>query len=113
MKLPKIIRQWIFNRSKTAGYPLTIQRNEATLLHRDFVNEMFVQRNIDFDAEYNLTDMPEFKWRDDVSEWMNNHDSIYKVELRLPAVFSEKQNDTMTITFLEEQDRLEFKLTFL
>ena len=111
MKFFAALRRF-FSRGKP-WFPLEIRRYQASLLDPEFMNMLRFVRSTDDVMEFNLGTMPGFKWNDEVNTWMAARDCKYEVDLRLRPTISEQKNDVMTITFLSEQDRLEFKLTFL
>jgi hypothetical protein len=102
----------LFSRNKPK-YPLEIRRYETSVLDPVFMNMLRFMRGSDDVMDFNLGMMPGFKWNDEVDAWMKARDCKYEVNLRLRPTISEQKNDVMTITFASEQDRLEFKLTFL
>lgn len=111
MKILTALRR-LFSSNKPK-YPLEIRRYEASLLDPGFMNMLRFVRGSDDVMEFDLLTMPGFKWSDEVDSWMQARDCKYDLNLRLRPTISEQKNDVMTITFASEQDRLEFKLTFL
>lgn len=113
MNLIKSFKLWQFRRKPDNGFPLVIKRYDASLLDENFMAALRFMRNSDDWIKFDLLTMPGFKWREEVAEWMEVRNCQYKVNLELRPQLSEQKNDRMVITFLEEQDAMEFKLTFL
>jgi hypothetical protein len=113
MKMPRSFRLWAFKRYPDKGFPLFVTRYNASLLDPEFMNVMRFMRGSDDHMTFDLLTMPGFKWKREIDEWMKARDCHFKVELELKPTISEQKHDRMTIRFFEEQDAMEFKLTFL
>jgi hypothetical protein len=107
-KLKQLLLGW-----RKPQYPLDIKRHQASLLDPEFVAMLRFVRNSEDVMEFNLATMSGFKWRSEVESWLVLRNCRYDVNLKLRPHVSGQNDDVMTITFALEQDRVEFKLTFL
>lgn len=113
MNIQQAFRRWWFHKRPNQGFTLMIKRYEASLLDPDFLATLRFMRNSDDWIKHDLRAIPGFKWKEEVDQWMKARNCQCKVDIELRPPISEQKHDRMIITFMEEQDRLEFKLTFL
>lgn len=113
MKIPRPFRLWAFHRYPDKGFPIYVSRYQASVLRPDCLNVLRFMRGADDHMTIDLKSMLGFAWKPEIEEWIKARKCQLKVELELKPTMSEQKNDRMTIRFFEEQDAMEFKLTFL